>query len=90
MCLLHVYVKNLEVRQLEGIQYCCGFGGTFSVKEHEISELMVTSKVENIEATGAEVLVSCDPGCLMNIGGRIERKGKPIRVMHIAEVLNSR
>lgn len=81
-------VKGLEMRQLQGIQYCCGFGGTFSVKEHEISELMVTSKVKHIEETGAQVLISCDPGCLMNIGGRFNRLGKPMKIMHIAEVLN--
>jgi L-lactate dehydrogenase complex protein LldE len=54
-----------------------------------ISEQMVDEKIKHIEETGAEVLIGADCGCLMNIGGRIARKGKPIKVMHIAEVLNS-
>jgi L-lactate dehydrogenase complex protein LldE len=54
-----------------------------------ISEQMVNEKVKHIEETDADVLVGADLGCLMNIGGRIERQGKPIKVMHIAEVLNS-
>ncbi|QGG60605.1 (Fe-S)-binding protein [Loigolactobacillus bifermentans] len=83
------HVNGLEMRPLNGLQYCCGFGGTFSVKEPSISQLMVTEKVENIEKTGAEILVSCDPGCLMNIGGRFNRLGKPIKIMHLAEVLNT-
>jgi len=55
-----------------------------------ISEQMVDEKIRHIEETEADYLIGADCGCLMNIGGRIERKGKPIQVMHIAEVLNSR
>ena len=55
-----------------------------------ISEQMVDEKVDSAEQTKADFLIGADGGCLMNIGGRIERRGKPIRVMHIAEVLNSR
>ena len=55
-----------------------------------ISEQMVDEKVESVEQTGADYLISADCGCLMNIGGRIERLGKSARVLHIAEVLNSR
>ncbi|XJZ28292.1 (Fe-S)-binding protein [Bacillota bacterium Lsc_1132] len=83
-------VKGLEFSELPGKEQCCGFGGTFSVKMAQISEQMVDEKVLHIEETGAEYLIGADAGCLMNIGGRIERKGKPIKVMHIAEVLNSR
>ena len=54
-----------------------------------ISEEMVEKKVKHIVETGAEVLIGADCGCLMNIGGRISRKGLPIRVKHIAEILNS-
>jgi L-lactate dehydrogenase complex protein LldE len=50
---------------------------------------MVDEKVQHVEETGADILIGADCGCLMNIGGRINRKGKPIKVMHIAEVLNS-
>lgn len=83
-------VKGLEFTPLPNKQNCCGFGGTFSVKMGQISEQMVDEKVQCIEETESEYIIGADPGCLMNIGGRIERKGKPIKVMHIAEVLNSR
>lgn len=59
-------------------------------KNGAISEQMVDEKIQCIEQVEADYLIGADCGCLMNIGGRIERKGKPIRVMHIAEVLNSR
>ncbi len=83
-------VKGLECASLPNKEICCGFGGTFSVKMVPISEQMVNEKIEHIEETEAEVLIGADCGCLMNIGGRIERQGKPIKVMHIAQVLNSR
>lgn len=82
-------VKGLEFSELPGKEQCCGFGGIFSVKMTQISEQMVDEKVMHIEETEAEYLIGADAGCLMNIGGRIDRKGKPIRVLHIAEVLNS-
>lgn len=83
------HVKDLELIPLVNAHDCCGFGGTFSAKEPEISKQMVDDKVRHIEDTGAEVLISCDPGCLMNIGGRFNKLGKPIKIMHLAEVLNS-
>jgi L-lactate dehydrogenase complex protein LldE len=83
-------VKGLELIDLPNRQDCCGFGGTFSVKMPQISEQMVDEKIEHIEETTADILIGADGGCLMNIGGRIERRGKPIKVMHIAEILNSR
>jgi len=83
-------VKGLEYIELPGKENCCGFGGTFSVKMGQISEQMVNEKVQHVEETGADYLIGADASCLMNIGGRITRQGKPIKVMHIAEVLNSR
>ncbi|WP_332631938.1 (Fe-S)-binding protein [Halalkalibacter flavus] len=83
-------VEGLEFASLPNKETCCGFGGTFSVKMMPISEQMVNEKIEHIEETEAEVLIGADCGCLMNIGGRIERQGKPIKVMHIAQVLNSK
>ncbi|MFC4182754.1 (Fe-S)-binding protein [Saccharococcus thermophilus] len=83
-------VKGLELVPLPNAHQCCGFGGTFSVKMGPISEQMVDEKIKHIEETQADYLIGADCGCLMNIGGRIERQGKPIKVMHIAEVLNSR
>ncbi|QED47314.1 (Fe-S)-binding protein [Cytobacillus dafuensis] len=84
------HVEGLEFTELPGKHYCCGFGGTFSVKMAQISEQMVDEKVHHVEETKADFLIGADGGCLMNIGGRIDRKEKPIKVMHIAEVLNSR
>lgn len=83
-------VKGLNYTELPGKEHCCGFGGTFSVKMMPISEQMVNEKVEHVEETNADVLIGADLGCLMNIGGRIDRQGKPVKVMHIADVLNSR
>lgn len=82
-------VKGLEFTELPGKHNCCGFGGTFSVKMAQISEQMVDEKVQCVEDTGADILIGADAGCLMNIGGRIDRKGRTVKVMHIAEVLNS-
>ncbi len=83
-------VEGLEFTELPGKQNCCGFGGTFSVKMMEISEQMVDEKVQHVCETEADYLIGADCGCLMNIGGRIDRVGKPVKVMHIAEVLNNR
>ncbi|WP_301107991.1 (Fe-S)-binding protein [Sporosarcina sp.] len=83
-------VEGLEMIPLPNAHNCCGFGGTFSVKMGDISEQMVDEKVNSAMVTEADYLIGADCGCLMNIGGRAERTGKKIRVMHIAEVLNSR
>lgn len=82
-------VKGLNFTELPNKQQCCGFGGTFSIKMLPISEQMVDEKVQHIEETNADILVGADLGCLMNIGGRIDRQGKSVKVMHIAEILNS-
>lgn len=82
------HVKGLEVVPLPDAEMCCGFGGTFAVKMSDISGAMVSEKVENVASTEAEILVGTDMGCLMNISGNIHAQGKPIRVMHIAEVLH--
>ncbi|AWB45521.1 Fe-S oxidoreductase [Paenibacillus sp. CAA11] len=82
-------VSGLELKPLKSSDNCCGFGGTFSVKMPGISEQMVDEKCNCITDTEADILISADMGCLMNIGGRLSRKEKTIKVMHIAEVLNS-
>ncbi|CAM4119604.1 Fe-S oxidoreductase [Bacillus manliponensis] len=84
------HVEGLQVKDLPNSQNCCGFGGTFSVKMTQISEQMVDEKVDSIMETGADYIIGADCGCLLNIGGRIDRLGKDVKVMHIAEVLNSR
>lgn len=86
--LLH-HVQGLEVVPLNHSYDCCGFGGTFSVKMVPISEQMVDEKVKYIEETQADLLIGADVSCLMNIRGRMNRLGYNMRVMHIAEVLNS-
>ena len=69
---------------------CCGFGGTFAVRRPEISAAMVADKIDAIGQTGAELVVSGDCGCLMNIGGALEKAGRPARPRHIAEFLLER
>jgi L-lactate dehydrogenase complex protein LldE len=69
---------------------CCGFGGSFAVRYPEISGRMVDDKMNCILATEADVRVSTDAGCLMNIGGRLHREKKSIEVLHIAELLMRR
>jgi L-lactate dehydrogenase complex protein LldE len=66
---------------------CCGFGGLFSVKYPDISGQMVDVKVDDILATGADTLLANDMGCLINIAGRLKRRGSQVQVRHIAEVL---
>lgn len=66
---------------------CCGFGGTFAVKQAETSAAMVMDKCDAIREAGAEVVVSQDSGCLMNIGGALDRAGDQVRCLHIAEFL---
>ena len=80
-------VDGLELQEMEETEVCCGFGGTFCVKYPEISGRMVSDKVERARATGAEVLLAGDLGCLMNIAGRARRLGVPLRAFHTAEVL---
>jgi L-lactate dehydrogenase complex protein LldE len=81
------HVDQLRLVDLPHATDCCGFGGTFAVKMHEISEAMVSEKADHVMETGAEVLVGTDMGCLMNIGGRLRHQGRQIRVMHLAELL---
>jgi L-lactate dehydrogenase complex protein LldE len=66
---------------------CCGFGGSFSIKYADISTAMVTDKINNIIASGADTVVGCDMGCLMNIQGMLSRKGSAIKTRHIAQIL---
>lgn len=81
-------VKELEFIELPFAFDCCGFGGTFSMKMKDISAEIVDEKVDHIIETGAEVLVGSDLTCLMNIGGRLSRRGSSIKVMHLAQVLD--
>jgi L-lactate dehydrogenase complex protein LldE len=82
-------VKGLELRDLPGAEECCGFGGTFAVKNADVSAAMGQDKVRNAVSTGAEVLCGADNSCLMHIGGVLGREGDPVRALHIAEILAS-
>lgn len=83
-------VKGLQLVEMDIAEECCGFGGTFSVKFPEISGGMVRTKIDSIERTGAQTVVSIDSSCLMQIQGALSRAGSKIRTMHLAEVLASR
>ncbi len=80
-------VAGLEVRDLGAPEECCGFGGLFAVKYPDISGRMVSDKADDIVATGADTLLAGDLGCLMNMAGKLKRRGARIRVRHVAEVL---
>ena len=80
-------VRGAELVEIENAESCCGFGGTFSVKYPEISVAILDQKIEAIERAGVDAVISGDASCLMQIGGRLSRKGSSIRVMHLAELL---
>lgn len=82
-------VKGLELAEMEDVETCCGFGGTFAVKFEPVSIAMGEQKVENALATGAGYLISTDHSCLMHLDGYITHKGYTLRTMHIADVLAS-
>jgi L-lactate dehydrogenase complex protein LldE len=83
-------VRGAELVELDNAEACCGFGGTFSVKYPEISLAILDQKIEAIERAGVNAVVSGDASCLMQIGGRLSRKGSQVKVMHLAELLNHR
>jgi L-lactate dehydrogenase complex protein LldE len=80
-------IDGLDLREMAEADVCCGFGGTFCVKYPDISNVMVADKTRNIEATGAELVLAGDLGCLMNIAGRARREGRAFRARHVVEVL---
>jgi L-lactate dehydrogenase complex protein LldE len=83
-------VRGAELIELENAEACCGFGGTFSVKYPEISLAILDQKIEAIERSGVNAVVSGDASCLMQIGGRLSRIGSAVKVMHLAELLNQK
>lgn len=80
-------VKGLELIEMEDVETCCGFGGTFAVKFEPISIAMADQKVTNALATGAKYIISTDHSCLMHIDGYIKNKGYHLQTLHIADVL---
>jgi L-lactate dehydrogenase complex protein LldE len=82
-------VEGLTLVEMEDVETCCGFGGTFAVKFEAISSGMAEQKVNNALDTKAEVLISTDSSCLLQIDGYIQKQKKGLKVMHIADVLAS-
>ena len=80
-------IFGLELRELPESEVCCGFGGTFCVKYPEISNRMVEDKTGHVRATGADMLLAGDLGCLLNMAGKLRREGSEVEVRHVAEVL---
>ncbi|HEY7689657.1 MAG TPA: (Fe-S)-binding protein [Dongiaceae bacterium] len=80
-------ISGLKRAELPGAEVCCGFGGTFCVKYPEISDKMVSEKTADIAATGADLVLAGDMGCLLNIAGKLSREGRPVAARHVAEVL---
>jgi L-lactate dehydrogenase complex protein LldE len=80
-------VPGLTLTEMADPELCCGFGGTFCVKFPDISTRMVSDKAADIESTGADLLLSGDMGCLLNMAGRLSRAGSSVQVRHIAELL---
>lgn len=78
---------GVAVDEMNGAEECCGFGGTFAVKMPVVSSSLVDDKVDHVLETGASELVGLDMSCLMNIGGRLRRRGSEVRVRHLAELL---
>ncbi|MRG85754.1 (Fe-S)-binding protein [Salinibacillus xinjiangensis] len=81
-------VQGVDFVELPIKEDCCGFGGTFAVKNSVISGEMVEEKSRHVTETEAEYLVGGDMGCLLNIGGKMQREGKNVKVAHITEILN--
>ncbi|MGW7595024.1 (Fe-S)-binding protein [Streptomyces rubiginosohelvolus] len=82
-------VKGLNLVELPGAEECCGFGGTFAVKNAAVSAAMGADKARNITATGAEAVCTLDNSCQLHIGGTLARQGSTVRPVHLAEILAS-
>jgi L-lactate dehydrogenase complex protein LldE len=82
-------VGGIDLMELPDAEECCGFGGTFSVKNADVSSAMLADKTANITGTGASVCAGGDYSCLMHIGGGLSRQGSGVATMHLAEILAS-
>lgn len=82
-------VRGIDLVELPGAESCCGFGGTFALKNSETSVAMLGDKMAAVKSTGAEVLTAGDYSCLMHIGGGLTRTRSGVRTMHLAEILAS-
>ncbi len=81
-------VEGVQVLEMPNETECCGFGGLFAIKMADISSAMLERKLDAIESTGAQTVVSCDISCLLHIGGGLHRRGENIETKHLAEILD--
>ncbi len=82
-------VRGMELLPLANLERCCGFGGTFSVKNAEVSTAMLDAKLGDVLATRAEYCTALDNSCLMHLGGALHRRNETLRTIHIAGILAS-
>ncbi|RKS69116.1 L-lactate dehydrogenase complex protein LldE [Actinomadura pelletieri DSM 43383] len=82
-------VRGIDLRELPDADECCGFGGTFALKNSEVSAAMCADKVTAVRGTGAEVLCAADNSCLTHLGGALTRTRAGVRTLHLAEILAS-
>jgi L-lactate dehydrogenase complex protein LldE len=83
------HVRGIDLVELEKADECCGFGGTFALKNADTSTAMLADKMRHVLATGAEVCTAGDASCLMHIGGGLSRLQTGVRTVHLAEILSS-
>jgi len=80
-------VRGLELVPLENMDRCCGFGGTFSIKNAEVSSAMLVAKLQEVLSTRAEYCTALDNSCLMHLGGAMHRQYAAMRTIHLAQIL---
>jgi L-lactate dehydrogenase complex protein LldE len=80
-------VRDIDLVELPGAEECCGFGGTFAMKNADVSAAMLADKCDAVEGTGAQFLVAVDNSCLTHIGGGLSRRRSGTGVRHYAEIL---
>jgi len=80
-------VRGIDLVELTALEQCCGFGGTFAVKNADVSSAMLEEKTGAVLATGAEVCTACDNSCLMHIQGALHRQKTGVKTLHLAEIL---
>jgi L-lactate dehydrogenase complex protein LldE len=80
-------VRGVELVELPGADECCGFGGSFSVRLPEVSAAILGKKLDHVESSGADCVVACDAGCLLQMGGGLSRRRSRVKALHLAQVL---
>ncbi|MGB9673909.1 MAG: (Fe-S)-binding protein [Anaerolineales bacterium] len=83
-------IKEAELVPLPHAEECCGFGGVFSVEHPRLSNAFLERKLTNIAQSGADIVVTCDAGCMMNINGGLAHRHQPIKAVHLAQILNQK